>query len=179
MTRCSTRLNCGCHPGLPCWPGDGEQRVLLDGDDPHFVVASGHLVFRRGLSLYAVPFDPQKLAVSGDSIAIVEGVIEFDVSDGGTLVYRPVPKGDRRALVWVDRQGREEAIKAPPRAYLHPRISPDGTRVAVGDENVWIWDFRLETFTPLTFGPSRTCVLYGHRMDVTCCSAPIVRTRRT
>ena len=133
----------------------GEQRVLLDGDDAHFVAASGHLLFRRGRSLYAAPFDPQKLAVSGDSIAIVDGVIGFDVSDGGTLVYRPVPKGDRRSLVWVDRHGREEAIKVPPRAYLHPRISPDGTRVAVGAENIWIWDFRRETFTPLTFGPSR------------------------
>ena len=36
-----------------------------------------------------------------------------------------------RTLVWVDRQGRETPIPAPPRAYVHPRLSPDGTRVAL------------------------------------------------
>jgi serine/threonine-protein kinase len=46
-------------------------------------------------------------------------------------------------LVWVDRKGKEEPTAAPPRAYQHPRISPDGKRVAlwIGDQedDIWIW----------------------------------------
>jgi hypothetical protein len=47
-------------------------------------------------------------------------------------------------LVWVDRKGREEPLDAEPNRYVYPRLSPDGTRVAldVRDENqdIWVWD---------------------------------------
>ena len=50
----------------------------------------------------------------------------------------------------------EEAISAEPRAYRHPRVSPDGTRVAVDitDEDssdIWIWDLELKTLSQFTF----------------------------
>jgi serine/threonine-protein kinase len=57
-------------------------------------------------------------------------------------------------LVWVDRQGREAPIKAPPRAYTYPRLSPDGARVAFNDGmDIWIWDVARETLTRFTFDP--------------------------
>ena len=64
----------------------------------------------------------------------------------------------RRTLVWVDRQGHEEAIKAAPaRSYLYPRLSPDGTRLAleVRDQqnDVWVWNFSRETLTRITSDP--------------------------
>ena len=37
-----------------------------------------------------------------------------------------------RALTWVDRNGREAPIRAPARSYTYPRLSPDGSRLAVG-----------------------------------------------
>ena len=49
-----------------------------------------------------------------------------------------------RRMVWVDRQGREEPIAAPPRSYNYPRLSPDGSRVAIDmrdqEQDVWIWE---------------------------------------
>jgi len=75
------------------------------------------------------------------------------------LVYVDVPDANAndppRTLVWVDRMGKEEAIPAPPRAYIFPRVSPDGRRLAldltVGPRRgIWIWDFKLKTLTPLT-----------------------------
>ena len=49
-------------------------------------------------------------------------------------------------------------IKAPPRAYFYPRLSPDGTRVALDvrdqEHDIWIWDLARETLTRLTFGPT-------------------------
>ena len=63
-----------------------------------------------------------------------------------------------RTLVWVDRQGREEAIKAAPaRAYLYPRLSPDGTRVALEirdqENDIWVWSLARETLTRVTSDP--------------------------
>ena len=59
-------------------------------------LASGHMLFARGASLMAVPFDPDSLAVSGDPFPLSERVRtpafgpqvrEFSVSRDGTLAY--------------------------------------------------------------------------------------------
>src|SRR5262249_26507692 len=79
----------------------------------------------------------------------------------GTLAYVAGVGGTaatQRTLVWVDREGRETPIPAPPRAYATPRLSPDGTRVAVHaadqEQDIWVWDFARATLTRLTFEPS-------------------------
>jgi hypothetical protein len=63
----------------------------------------------------------------------------------------------QRSLVWVDRTGREEPLKAPGRTYVYPRISPDGTRVALTirdqQQDIWIWELSRETLTRVTFDP--------------------------
>ena len=64
-----------------------------------------------------------------------------------------------RALVWVDREGREEPLAIPVLAYRTPRVSPDGTRVAVdvlGPEggDIWIHDLSRGTETILTTDPA-------------------------
>ena len=64
-----------------------------------------------------------------------------------------------RTLAWVDRQGREQPIKAiPPRAYLYARLSPDGTRLALDirdqENDIWVWDLSRETLKRLTTEPT-------------------------
>ena len=63
-----------------------------------------------------------------------------------------------KSLVWVDRKGHEEPIKAPPHAYGPPRVSPDGMSLLLGiidreSNDEWIWDFERETLKRLTFAP--------------------------
>ena len=54
--------------------------------------------------------------------------------------------------MWVDRQGREQPIAAPPASYLDPRISPDGTRLAMSSGgDVWVMTFANQALTRLTF----------------------------
>jgi serine/threonine-protein kinase len=69
-----------------------------------------------------------------------------------------IAAGAARSLVWVDRMGHEEPVVAPMRAYTFPRISPDGTRVALDirdqEQDIWIWGFARETLTRFTFGPA-------------------------
>ena len=152
----------------------GEQTVLLRGGSSPRYVETGHLIFSAGARLHAVAFDANAVAVRGEPVALsIEGIAlargtggDFDVSRNGTLVYRPTPAavGSARTLVWVDRDGREEAVSAPPRRYTYPRVSPDGTRVVVDiggpNRDLYIWDFRRETLSRLTDDPGED--FFGH-----------------
>ena len=115
---------------------------------------AGHLVYASGDALWGVPFDLARLERRGTPVPVVFKVLTTDlgavdavVARDGTLAYVP---GSRlaagqapRTLVWVDRQGRETSIPAPPRGYVQPRLSPDGTRIAVfvADQqfDIWVW----------------------------------------
>lgn len=87
------------------------------------------------------------------------GSVDAVVGNDGTLAYASgTVQAPARTLVWVDRRGREEPIKAPARAYVYPRLSPDGTRVAaeVRDEewDIWIANLASTTLTRFSFGPT-------------------------
>jgi WD40 repeat protein len=111
----------------------------------------------------AVPFEPERLEVTGQATPILEGVqmtvegaAHFDFSGLGSLIYVPGPVGEaQRRLVWLDREGVEELLAAPERNYMHARLSPDGRQIASsieGNKNdVWVYDIPSQTLTPLTF----------------------------
>ena len=140
----------------------------LAGVSPHYV-STGHLVYAaEDGSVRAVPFDVTTLEVTGNPVPLVEGVAvktsgaaDFSVSHDGHLLYATGSSGGGtlRSLTWVDRDGREEAIDAPSRSYVYPRLSPDGTRVALdirGEESdVWVLDLRRATLGRLTVNPGR------------------------
>ena len=144
--------------------GTGERRNLFQGGtNPHYA-SSGHLVFAQGGSLMAVPFDPQRLQVTGSAVPVVEGVLQsptngaaqYGFSATGSLVYASGGfQASQRRLVWVDRKGAEQALPASARAYRYPRLSPDGRRVAVmieeSESQIWLFDLARETLTRLTF----------------------------
>ncbi|MDH3418491.1 MAG: protein kinase [Gammaproteobacteria bacterium] len=144
----------------------GERTVVLNGGSDARYLPTGHLVYALGSGLYAVAFDPDSLTVSGDVVPLVQGVTrpnpavtgtaQYSVADNGTLIYvRGGTTAQANMLVWVDRDGRELPLTAEPRNYLYPRISPDGTRIAldVRDQelDIWIWDIMREALTRLTF----------------------------
>ena len=143
----------------------GERKVLIDGGGDARYVPSGHLVYVLGETLFAVRFDVDRLEVIGGSVPMVEGVMgslgsrgaaQFSFSDTGSLVYLSGLALDNRTLVWVGRDGREEPLTAEPRRYTYPRMSPDGTQLALDvrdqENDIWIWHFERETLTRFTFG---------------------------
>jgi serine/threonine-protein kinase len=147
----------------------GTQKVLLRGGSHGHYVASGHLVYVAGGTLRAIAFDLTRLETRGTSVTAIQrlatketGTADFVVATDGTLVYVDAPgvlAATARTLVWVDRSGKEEPLAAPPRAYLQPSVSPDGTRVAVfsldQQEDIWIWDLGRAQLTPLTHDPGQ------------------------
>lgn len=139
----------------------GATRTVLRGGGRAQYVPTGHLVYAAGSTLYAVAFDVQRFALRGDAVPMVTNVsnAEFAVGDEGTLVYLSGGSVPENTLVWVDRQGREESLGAPSRRYWYPRISPDGSRVAIDvqgppNRDIWIWDFHRRTLERFTVDPS-------------------------
>lgn len=153
----------------------GERKILIRGGSHAEYVGpspdsgqAGFLVYAAAGTLRAVRFDPGRLVVLSGPVPVVEqvmtetnGTAEFSVSRTGVLAYAQggvVDSASQRTLVWVDRQGREEPIDAPPLAYVIPRISPDGTRVALDvrgqNSDIWTWDLARKTMTRLTFDPA-------------------------
>jgi eukaryotic-like serine/threonine-protein kinase len=110
-------------------------------------------------NIAAIPFDLKRLEVAGGQVPMVQDVGEIAISDSGTLVYTPGSTLDTTqgyTLMWVDRKGKAEPLAAPANIYSFPKISPDGTRVALsvetgGNQDIWIWDIARKILTRLTF----------------------------
>jgi serine/threonine-protein kinase len=140
-----------------------ERRVVIRGGTYARYVRTGHVVYVRAGTLMAVPFDLSRLEATGEPVPLTEGVLltsegaaQFDVSNDGSLVHVPGGlQGSGRQLTWVDRSGKEEPVGAPPRAYIEPRLSPDGRQIAVvvqgTNDDIWTYDIPRRTLTRLTF----------------------------
>ena len=101
----------------------GEIEVLIPGGSNPRYAPTGHIVYGVGGTLRAVGFDVERLEVTSDPIPVLDDVItkasgaaEFGISRDGSLVYiGGDPQTEQnRTLVWVDREGREEALAAEP-----------------------------------------------------------------
>jgi eukaryotic-like serine/threonine-protein kinase len=131
------------------------QADLLFGTSPHWL-RSGYLVYGAGDGvLTAIPFDGARRKVLGEPVPVINGLrmeagfgyAEFSVSLGGTLVY--VPGGNQLYvnIAFVTPEGRIDTLPFPREAYTQPRISPDGTRLAVQVRNpVGGWEVLLMNF---------------------------------
>ncbi len=148
--------------------GSGERVVLIEGGRDARYVETGHLVYALNGVLFAVAVDLDAHQVLGGPVPLVEGVRQtgvtgaahFSIADNGTLVYAPGDdaRAQARTLVWVNREGREDPVRAPPAPYESPRVSPDGRSIVVEVRNpehsdVTVYDLQRDTPTPLTFDP--------------------------
>jgi Tol biopolymer transport system component len=143
--------------------GAEPRSIGLHGSHAQYA-ASGHLLIGSAGGLLAVPFDPDRLEVRGNPVRVATGVrqkvgtFDFALSPGGALVYLSAGTAGsgERELVWVDAEGREEPVAAPPHPYDYPRLSPDGQRVAFslnseGQADLWSWDLERGAMRKLTF----------------------------
>lgn len=156
----------------------GERTELVEGTYPRYS-PTGHILFARNATLFALPFDVRGLKGTGSAAPVITdlamnsttGAALFAFSANGVLVYR-TRGGDtgRRAMLWVDRTGREaDVAPSERRAFLQPRLSPDGRRIAVTigetatERDLWLYDLHRRTMTRMTFeaGEDETAVWNG------------------
>lgn len=150
-------------------PDGGAVREILTGAMARYA-PSGHVIYATASgSLMAAPFDVRQLAVTGPSVALLQGVAvdlasasQFAISESGTLVYR-TGGGFESELVWVSREGRAQSVdSAWVRELGSPVLSPDGSRVAVaiqGESSMDVWVKQLDR------GPSSRLTFEGSRND--------------
>ena len=148
---------------------NGKHRTLVAGGDGGRFVASGlgnsvgHLTYARDETLFALPFDIDRLEAVGAEQPVVERVsslgpswtADYAVSDSGLLVYSRANSDDDQVLSWIDRNGAITTIQSP--AHLvAPRLSPDDTNIAGllrddgGRMDIAVRDLRRGVITRLT-----------------------------
>ena len=143
---------------------DSDRGKLLLRDSSIGVYAPpGYLLFVREGTLFAQPFDPVQLKVSGEPLPVAEQVSgsDFSVSESGILVYSNTGFGPGTArLVWLDRSGTPVATVADPGGYGQVVLSPDQQRVAVSmyrshsPPDIWLLELQSNILSRFTFDPS-------------------------
>ncbi|MGH7628342.1 MAG: TolB family protein, partial [Gemmatimonadales bacterium] len=120
---------------------NGEARPLIRGIYARYA-ASGHLlVVTADGKLLAVPFDPDKLALTGPAVAILEGLRSgpfeqnMAVARNGAFVYATGGSSASTLPFWVDREGKATPMDPAwdPQGSLNTvALSADGKILAVG-----------------------------------------------
>jgi tRNA A-37 threonylcarbamoyl transferase component Bud32 len=130
----------------------GEHRVLLHDAVHARYASSGHLVYvTTNRTLMAVPFDQGSMQLTGEPIAVAEGMrlgmlgsADLSVSANGAMLYGRDGGRGTFGIAWVNRDGRSQLIdSAWSGVFSNPTISPDGSRLAInalgeGGNFVWI-----------------------------------------
>ena len=145
---------------------DGARKTLARGVGSPRYLASGHLVYMRKATMFAVPFDLERMETRGTAVTVLDDVAydpllyaaQYDVSRTGTLVYRRRVEDSSATVQWFDSTSKQEPLLAKPRAYVGtPRVSPDGKRIAItiqegGNQDIWVYEPERDLMIPLTSG---------------------------
>lgn len=136
--------------------------VVVNGTNGRYAL-TGHLVYQRANTLFAVPFDLGRLTATGPEAVVVQGVSsafssggDYAFADSGLLVYMAgTDVSDSTVMAWADRKGSIEPLSEP-KIWGTGRLSPDGLRVvnsissgSRGD--IWVFDTARRTINRLTF----------------------------
>ena len=145
--------------------------VAKGGGTPRYLATSsggvGHLIYVNRTTLFAVPFDLNKLETRGTAVPILDDVADdtlggagqLDFSRTGTLVYRKASASVGTIVQWVDPAGKKEPLLAKPGDYGWLSLSPEGKRVALTisegrNQDIWVYNPQRDVMTRLTFGGS-------------------------
>ncbi|MEP6509416.1 MAG: protein kinase, partial [Gemmatimonadales bacterium] len=113
------------------------------------VVMAIHLdrTLRRGEGSPVPVLDPVNVIAGNNGNSGI-----FVSRDGALITSRG---GTKSQLAWVAKDGSASVITSESKRYSHPRLSPDGSRIAVtvtdaGKSAVWIYDMASRTLSQLT-----------------------------
>lgn len=144
----------------------GRYRILTPGRQPT-ALNDRWFVFARGDGLWLAQVDVERGELVGEPVSVVAGLElgaqsgapQYAVSASGSLIFMPrTIAGDLRSPVWVDRDGREEAIPVEARPYTRAAIAPDGARLALAvatpeERDIWVFEFARRVMMRLTLDP--------------------------
>jgi len=151
---------------------NGPRRILQRGGYFARYVPSGHILYIHESTLFAMPFDLDRLEVTGQAVPVLEGVnstpaggaagsAQFSVSDTGVIAYSTGQSpGVDAPIVFLDRAGHTAPLRPTPSNWSSPAFSPDGSRLALDifdgkKTDIWIYQWMRDTLTRLTFEAGR------------------------
>ena len=146
---------------------DGRKKTVHQGGSYGRYLESGHLLYVRNGTAFAVPFDLQRLEAHGTPAPVLEqvayissgGSAQLDISKTGTLVYGSRGAAEtQNTIEWLYESSRTETLLGKPGFYRWLRLSPDGTRLVYrqsqGSANdLWVYDWQRGIETRLTTDP--------------------------
>ena len=159
----------------------GIYAASLDSNDRTFLVAtntnaaylqSGQLLFTRGSTLMAQPFDIGSLKLSGEPHPVADHIesgatrstlpiATFAASPNGVLLWRHDNRSSLSSLQWFDRSGKALGVVGEAADYSNPALSPDESKLSVSirdpqtkTRDIWIFDLVRGGKTRLTFDPA-------------------------
>jgi serine/threonine protein kinase len=141
-----------------------EVRKVTPANSKAEYIPSGHLLFLRGTTLMAQPFDLGGLRTTGEALPVAADVqftpvnrrALFSASDTGLILYQTGGAG-HTAVTWVDRSGKALSVLDNNNRYADLAVSPDGKSVAGARldpktllNSIWITDLARGVTSRLT-----------------------------
>ena len=149
---------------------DRRRKTLVRGTNFARYLASGYLVYTRQGTLFAIPFDVNRLETRGTAVPVLDD-LAYEAADRrwqrlGFLsewhagLSRESGGGDGAGMGYiqsVDGAGKKETILAKPDVYASVSLSPDGKRITFvslrpPNQDLWVYDPQRDAMTRLTFG---------------------------
>jgi serine/threonine-protein kinase len=149
---------------------NGAPKVVQRGAYAGTYLPSGHIVYVRDRTLFAAPFDLNRLELTGPPVPAIEGLAsrasggsaQFAVASNGTLVYLPESTSTNELpLQWMDHNGKTTPLRTAAADWSNVVVSPDGRRLAMDisdgrQTDIYVYDVARDTPTRLTFGPGNS-----------------------
>jgi serine/threonine-protein kinase len=118
----------------------GKHRVILEDAMYARYATPGYVLYvTTNKALMVVPFDQNSMKLAGEPATLTEGMrlgllgsADLAVSATGTLIYATGAAEGKQELVWVTRDGKEQAVDPDWAAFYlgTPTLSPDGKSIA-------------------------------------------------
>jgi eukaryotic-like serine/threonine-protein kinase len=142
---------------------DASRHVIVQQGTYPLYVEAGYVVYVLANALYALPFNAARRVSTGPAVRLPDRVFQgsnggasMAISRTGTLVFLAPSGLDANTLVWVDRHGTTTPTGIAVTVQSHPRLSPDGTRLAytanAPDTDIWMYDVARGATTRFTSG---------------------------
>jgi eukaryotic-like serine/threonine-protein kinase len=150
--------------------GSPPVRLLPDQSSAAYVPATastrdGYLLFRRGTTLMALPFNRERLQAAGEMFPLAQQVATtgnaahagFSVLENGTLVYLSGPAVQQQELAFLDRTGKRLGSLGKTGSFRSVALSPDDRTAAIsirdaqaGTTDIWLADVARNSVSRLT-----------------------------
>jgi eukaryotic-like serine/threonine-protein kinase len=146
---------------------DPRKRDLVVNAQSAMALSGDYLFFGRNGGIVAQKFNARKGTVGGPVIQVIDGVainerlsVLFSISSNGTMIAQRGPGFVSSQLIWVERNGTQSGTITGRELFFSPRLSADGSRLAVdrsnlrdGQGDLWVYELTRDVATRLTFHP--------------------------